>query len=36
MALIVVPILDHDLAEGQHRNLTGNRNYFTEAFFIFR
>ncbi|HWO36643.1 MAG TPA: methyltransferase domain-containing protein [Candidatus Acidoferrum sp.] len=28
-----VPILDRDLAEGQHRNPTGNLNYFTQAFF---
>lgn len=27
------PILDRDLAEGQHRNPTGNLNYFTDAFF---
>jgi len=26
-------ILDRDLAEGQHRNPTGNPNYFTDAFF---
>jgi ubiquinone/menaquinone biosynthesis C-methylase UbiE len=25
-------ILERDLAEGQHRNLTGNLNYFTDAF----
>ncbi len=28
-----VPILDRDLAEGQHRNPTDNLNYFTDAFF---
>jgi ubiquinone/menaquinone biosynthesis C-methylase UbiE len=27
------PILDRDLAEGQHRNPTGNLTYFTDAFF---
>jgi SAM-dependent methyltransferase len=27
------PILDRDLAEGQHRNPTDNLNYFTDAFF---
>jgi len=27
------PILERDLAEGQHRNPTGNLNYFTDAFF---
>jgi ubiquinone/menaquinone biosynthesis C-methylase UbiE len=27
------PILDRDLKEGQHRNPTSNRVYFTEAFF---
>jgi len=27
------PILDRDLAEGQHRNATGNPIYFTDAFF---
>ena len=27
------PILDRDLAEGQHRNPTGKLNYFTDAFF---
>ncbi|MGA2021092.1 MAG: class I SAM-dependent methyltransferase [Candidatus Sulfotelmatobacter sp.] len=26
-------ILDRDLAEGQHRNPTGNLNYFTDTFF---
>jgi ubiquinone/menaquinone biosynthesis C-methylase UbiE len=26
------PILERDLAEGQHRNPTGNLNYFTDAF----
>jgi ubiquinone/menaquinone biosynthesis C-methylase UbiE len=26
-------ILERDLAEGQHRNPTGNLNYFTDAFF---
>jgi hypothetical protein len=28
-----VPILERDLAEGQHRNPTDNPNYFTDAFF---
>jgi ubiquinone/menaquinone biosynthesis C-methylase UbiE len=28
-----VPILTRDLAEGQHRNSTGNPIYFTDAFF---
>ena len=27
------PILDRDLADGQHRNPTGNLTYFTNAFF---
>jgi ubiquinone/menaquinone biosynthesis C-methylase UbiE len=27
------PILDRDLAEGQHRNMTDNPIYFTDAFF---
>jgi len=28
-----VPILDRDLLEGQHRNSTGNPDYFTTAYF---
>lgn len=30
---LFVPILDRDLADGQHRNPTGNPQYFTTAFF---
>jgi ubiquinone/menaquinone biosynthesis C-methylase UbiE len=30
---VFAPILDRDLAEGQHRNETGNPQYFTTAFF---
>ncbi len=30
------PILDRDLAEGQHRNPTNNLTYFTDAFSIVR
>lgn len=30
---LFTPILDRDLAEGQHRNVTGNPQYFTTAFF---
>ncbi len=31
--LAFAPILDRDLADGQHRNPTGNPQYFTTAFF---
>jgi len=30
---LFAPMLDRDLAEGQHRNSTGNPQYFTTAFF---